>query len=113
MAVALWLHLATEKTYDKNFTVEIEVSGLAQDLRLDSIEPEFTEITITGTGKQLLRLTFSDELKILVDLGDIDGPGIYENKLNLADIRPIDISAFRHISFARIDRYRISIVEKT
>ncbi len=113
MAVSLWLHLATEKTYDKNFTVEIEVSGLAQDLRLDSIEPEFTEITITGTGKQLLRLTFSDELKILVDLGGIDGPGVYENKLNLADIRPIDISAFRRISFAGIDRYRISIVEKT
>ncbi len=113
MAVALWLHLATEKTYDKNFTVEIEVSGLAQDLRLDSIKPEFTEITITGTGKQLLRLAFSDELKILVDLGGIDGPGVYENKLNLADIRPIDISAFKRISFARIDRYRISIVEKT
>ncbi len=112
MAVALWLHLATEKTYEKNFTVGIEVAGLVDDLRIDRIEPESVEIAITGTGKQLLRLTFSDELKIIVDVSNIREPGVYENKFNLIDIRPIDLSAFRRITFAGIERYRISIVEK-
>ncbi len=112
MAVALWLHLATEKTYEKNFTVGIEVAGLVDDLRIDRIEPESAEIAITGTGKQLLRLTFSDELKIIVDVSNIREPGVYENKFNLIDIRPIDLSAFRRITFAGIERYRISIVEK-
>ncbi len=113
MAVTLWLHLATEKIYEKNFTVGIEVTGLAEDLRIDRIEPESAEIAITGTGKQLLKLALSDELKILVDLSNIDEPGVYENKFNLIDIHPIDASVFRRISFARIERYRISIVEKT
>jgi hypothetical protein len=113
MAVALWLHLATEKIYEKNFTVEIEVAGLADDLRIDSIEPESAEIAITGTGKQLLRLSFSDELKIIVDVSNIREPGVYVNKFNLMDIHPIDASAFSRVSFAGTERYRISIVEKT
>ncbi len=113
MAVILWLHLATEKIYEKNFTVEIEVTGLAENLRIDGIKPESAEIAITGTGKQLLRLAFSDDLKILVDLSGINGPGVYEDNFNMIDIRPIDTSAFRNISFSRFDRYRISIVEKT
>lgn len=113
MAVILWLHLATEKIYEKNFTVEIEVTGLAENLRIDRIEPESGEIAITGTGKQLLRLAFSDDLKILIDLSGVNGPGVYENKINLMDIHPIDASAFRRVSLAKIDRYEISIVEKT
>ncbi len=113
IAVTLWLHLATEKVYEKNFAVEIEITGLAEDLRIDRIEPESMEIAITGTGKQLLRLSFSDELKIHVDLSDISEPGVYESKFNLMDIHPIDASAFRSISFSSFERYRISIVEKT
>lgn len=113
MAIALWLHLATEKTYEKNFTVAIEVAGLADDLRIDTIEPESAEIAITGTGKQLLRLSFSNELKIIVDVSNIREPGVYVNKFNLMDIYPIDASAFRRVSFAGTERYRISIVEKT
>lgn len=113
MAVVLWLHLATEKIYEKNFTVGIEVSGLAEDLRIDRIEPEFMEIAVTGTGKQLLRLSFSNELKIHVDLSGIREPGVIESKFKLIDIHPIDASAFKSISFSGFDRYRISIVEKT
>ncbi len=113
MAVALWLHLATEKIYEESFTIRIEVTGLAEDLRIDRIEPESVEIAITGTGKQLLRLSFSDKLKIHVDLSGISEPGVYEDDFNMIDIRPIDASAFRNISFSRFDRYRISIVDKT
>jgi YbbR domain-containing protein len=113
MAVVLWLHLATEKIYEKNFTVGIEVSGLAKDLRIDRIEPEFMEIAVTGTGKQLLRLSFSAELKIHVDLSGISEPGVFESKFKLIDIHSIDASAFKSISFSGFDRYRISVVEKT
>lgn len=113
MALALWLHLATEKVYEKNFPVEIEVTGLPADLRVDRIEPETAEVAIMGTGKQLLRLALSDNLKLLVDLSKVDQPGVYEHKFNLVDIHPIDASAFKKVSFSGAERYRISVVYKS
>jgi hypothetical protein len=113
MALALWLHLATEKIYEKDFSVQIEVTGLPDDLRVDKIEPETAEVAIMGTGKQLLRLAISDDLKLLVDLSNVERPGVYEHKFNLVDIHPIDASAFKRVSFAGAERYKISVVYKT
>lgn len=113
MALALWLHLATEKVYEKSFAVEIEVTGLADDLQVDRIEPESAEVAIMGTGKQLLRLALSDNLRLLVDLSRVNKPGIYEHKFNLIDIHPIDASAFQRVSFSGAERYRISVVYKS
>ncbi len=113
MALALWLHLATEKVYERNFPVEIEVTGLADDLRVERIEPETAEVAIMGTGKQLLRLALSDDLKLVVDLSNVNEPGTYEHKFNLIDIHPIDASAFKRVSFAGVERYRISVVYKS
>lgn len=113
MGLALWLHLATEKVYEKSFAVEIEITGLASDLQVEKIEPEMTEVAVMGSGKQLLRLALSDRLKILVDLRKVTKPGVYEHKFNLTDIDPINASAFKRVSFSGVERYRISVVYKS
>ena len=99
LALMLWFHLATEKTYEENFTAEIEYSGLSGDLYVEKIVPEITEIAVTGTGKQLAYLAFSEELKIRIDLSGVDEPGIFRHNLNPFEIYTIDPLEYAGITF--------------
>lgn len=112
LALALWFHLATEKVYEKNFDVDIETVGLADNLAVGKIVPAKANIAVTGTGKQLLKLSFLEELILRTDLSDIRNPGVYRRKFNLADIHPIDVSMYRRISLSGDGDFQIFIVDK-
>lgn len=98
LALALWFHLATEKVYDKSYPVEIEITGLPDSLRVDKIEPPTEDVIVTGTGKQLIKLSFSNKLRLRADLSNARKPGIFEHRFTIADLVPIDPSQYKRIT---------------
>lgn len=112
LALALWFHLATEKVYERNFDVDIEAVRLAENLTVEKIVPPMASIAVTGTGKQLLKLSFLEDLTLRADLSDIKSPGVYRRKFNLVDIHPIDVSMYRRISLSGDGDFEIFIVDK-
>jgi hypothetical protein len=112
LALALWFHLATEKVYEKNFAVDIEAVGLAENLAIGKIVPPTADITVTGTGKQLLKLSFLEQLTLKADLSGIKTPGVYRHKFNIVDIYPIDVSMYQRISLSGNGDVEIFIVDK-
>lgn len=113
MALALWFHLATEKTYDKTFAVDIEVIGLSPDLQLRNPEPPKALVTITGTGKQLIKLSLVGDLKLVANLSSVKQPGRVDHRFNIADLVPIDPSQYRRITFAGDGIFVFDIIEKS
>ena len=113
LAIGLWFHLVTEKVYEKAFSAEVVSVGLANNLVIENIKPEMTKIAFTGTGKQLIRLALTDQLKLRIDLSNIEKPGIYEHKFSLLDLYPIDPSIFLRITFQGNDRCQISVKSMT
>ena len=112
LALALWFHLATEKSYEKDFSVEIEVIGLPDNLRIEKFVPTSATITITGTGKQLWKLSVSDEVKLRADLSSFINPGSFVHKFKIDDLYPLDPSKYQKVDISGNGIFEIHIVEK-
>jgi len=112
LALALWFHLATEKDYEKIVRVEMEFVGLPQNMVVEKTDPEFMDIAVTATGKQLISLSFSEELKLKIDLSHIDSPRSYKHTCVPLEVYPKDHNQYRDLSFPNGDLCRISIKYK-
>lgn len=111
LASALWFHLATEKSYDKEFTVEIEVIGLSENLRVERFVPAAAAITITGTGKQLWKLSVSEKLRLKIDLSALKSPGILKHQFKIDNLYPFDPSQYQKTEILGNGIFDIHIVE--
>ena len=69
VALLLWLHVVTEKTYTYTFPASLKPTHLAESLVIATELPEQLQVKIRGKGKRLLWLLFSD-IKITLDLQD-------------------------------------------
>ncbi len=66
LGLLLWFHVATEKTYDYRLQLPVEEVVLDKDLALSVAPPESLTVTVSATGKQLLRQKWRDRgLKII------------------------------------------------
>lgn len=112
LALMLWVHLSTEKTYEEDFTAEIEYSGLPDGFYVDKIEPPNAEIVIAGTGKQLAYLSVFNKPKIKIDLSSIKEPGDYDYEISPLEIYTIDSYDYSGIKFPDGDRCSVSVRRK-
>lgn len=69
VALLLWLHVVTEKTYTYTFRASLNPTHLADNLIIANELPDHFPVKIRGNGKRLLLLMFSD-LIITLDLHD-------------------------------------------
>lgn len=69
VALLLWLHVVTEKTFTYTFQASLKPTHLAEDLIIANEIPDSFPVKIRGKGKRLLWLMFSD-LIITLDLHD-------------------------------------------
>ena len=69
VALLLWLHVVTEKTYTYTFQARPKPIHLADDLIIANELPDHLQVKIRGKGKRLLWLIFSD-IEIILDLHD-------------------------------------------
>lgn len=69
VALLLWLHVVTEKTYTHTFQASLKPTHLAENLILANELSERLQVKIRGKGKRLFWLMFSD-IKIILDLQD-------------------------------------------
>ena len=113
LSLALWFHLATEKIYEKKFMAEVKAVNLARNLEIENIEPAREQVSFIGTGKQLLQLMVSDDLKVYLDLSLVSRPGEYSRKVTAASLSDIDVSVFRSVIFTGGDSVRVVIKSKT
>ncbi|UCE19291.1 MAG: hypothetical protein JSV84_02770 [Gemmatimonadota bacterium] len=67
VALLVWLHVVTEKTYTYTFRAALKPTHLAEDLIVANELPKHLHVTIKGNGKRLFWLMFS-ELEIVLDL---------------------------------------------
>ena len=66
LGLLLWFHVATEKTYNYRLQLPVEEVVLDKDLALSEAPPESLTVTVSATGKQLLRQKWRDRgLKII------------------------------------------------
>jgi len=112
MALALWFHLATEKIYEKDFNVDIEIVGLPDDLRIERFVPPTAAITVTGSGKQLLKLSFSGRTKLRADLSSFKNPGSFVHKFRIDDLHPFNPSQFHRVYISGNGVFEIQIVKR-
>lgn len=113
LALVLWFHVATEKTYEKIFLTKIDSIGLYKNLEIEKIEPTSTRVSVIGSGKQILQLMFSGGVTAYVDLAGISRPGRYEFNLGISNLYDIESSAFRNITFISENRVVVYIKAKT
>ena len=90
LALMLWTHLATEKTYESTFKAGIEFTGLSDNLFIERMAPETVEIAIVGTGKQLAYLALFQKPMIQIDLSAVGGPGMFRYDFTPFEIYAID-----------------------
>lgn len=112
LALVLWFHVSTERTYEKYFQARIETIGLSPRLKIDSIAPLATKVSIIGTGKQILQLMVSGGITAYVDLSMITRPGVYEHEVIPADLYDIDVSALRSVALISNNHIKIDIGPK-
>jgi YbbR domain-containing protein len=112
LALMLWIHLTTEKTYEEDFTAKIEFTGLPEGFYVEKIEPPDAEIVIDGTGKQLAYLSVFNKPKIRIDLSSIKEPGNYEYDLSLLEIYSLDPYEYSGIKFPSGDRCSVYVRRK-
>ena len=55
LAFLLWIHVVTNKNYDYNVTLPLQIVNIQDGLMLASSVPTEAEIKVRGTGKQLAR----------------------------------------------------------
>ncbi len=113
LALVLWFHVATEKTYEKTFPAKIEIEGLKVGLQVQNIEPSSAAVSVIGTGKQILQLMLSGGPKAYLDLAFVSRPGQYEYSINTTNLRDLDPSAFRGVTFIGGNQFVITVKSRT
>ena len=113
LALVLWFHVATEKTYEKIFVAKIDSVGLYRNLQIEKLEPLSTRVSVVGTGKQILQMMFSGGVTAYIDLAGITRPGSYEFNLGISNLYDIESSAYRNITFISENRVVVTIKAKT
>jgi len=61
MALVVWIHVATEKTYNYELNLPVTEIALKDDLALSRKPPDSLLVTVSATGKQLLRRKWRNE----------------------------------------------------
>jgi len=84
LAFLLWIHVVTNKDYDYNVTLPLQITEIQEGLMLASNVPTEAEIKVRGTGKQLARFLLD------VDSVTIDASS-YSNGIYLVEPTPGDI----------------------
>jgi len=113
LALVLWFHLATEKIYEKTFEAKLLGEKVAANLFVDEISPPVVDVSVSATGKQLLKLSLADVMRIRLDLSGYDIPGEYVKYITQADLYDVDASVFRRVSFSPSDRIKIVLKQKS
>jgi hypothetical protein len=112
LALVLWFHLATEKTYERTFKARIYGDNLPSDIYIDEISPESIDVSIAASGKQILKLMLSQEILIRLDLSVYEEPGEYTRYITQTDLYQIDASRFVRVLFAPSDRVKIALKQR-
>ncbi len=113
LALVLWFHVATEKTYERTFPVKIQAVDLRRNLQVESIEPPTTAISTVATGKQLLQLMLSGGVRAYINLSNVFAPGQYEYTINLSNLHDIDVSVYRGLTIVGGDHFVITVKPRT
>ncbi|OGC93425.1 MAG: hypothetical protein A2W25_02290 [candidate division Zixibacteria bacterium RBG_16_53_22] len=109
LALVLWFHVATEKTYEKSYQARIQPVGLNRSLQIEQIDPRAAQVSVIATGKQLLQLSLSGGVTAYVDMSLVTRPGEYEYDLNLIDLYDIDVSEFRSVTIINGNHFKIAV----
>jgi YbbR domain-containing protein len=67
MALLLWFHVATDKTYEYADTFPLEIANVPERLILAEELPEQVSVTIRGKGKELLKLLLTEKKSLTID----------------------------------------------
>jgi hypothetical protein len=84
LALALYLHVYTERTATMLMAFPLEITDLADSLTLTGPQPEPVRAELRGTGKQLIRLRLT-EPRLKISLLGV-GPGHYQRTLVSEDL---------------------------
>ena len=101
--------MATERIYEKRFATRVEVVGLGQNLEVEAVDPRSADVSVLGTGKQILQLMFSGGLRAHIDLTLVSRPGVYEYDLSISNLYNIDVSAFESIAILGGSHVKVAI----
>jgi YbbR domain-containing protein len=112
LALVLWFHVATEKTYEKIFQAKIETVGLPKNLQVETIEPKTTRVSVIGTGKQLLQLMLSGGVEAYLDLSLVTRPGAYEQDIKTSNLYELDSSSYRSVNIVGGEHFVVTIKPK-
>jgi YbbR domain-containing protein len=67
LALLLWFHATTDKTFIYDFDLPLILSGLSSDLILASPLPPKIKVKIRGRGKQLIKYFLSEKESVVID----------------------------------------------
>jgi len=105
-ACVLWLHVATEQTYEYTFKYPLVLEGLPSEYVLGAPLPDSVEVILRGKGKDLITLLFAEGAVV------IDGRGFkYSEKFfNLRDAElRIPEKDCKVVGFSRQEPLRLMI----
>jgi YbbR domain-containing protein len=86
LAGVLWLHIITEREFEKIITVPLEIVNVPENLRIANRIPDTAMVSVAGRGKDLIWLKFSDAV-VYVEAQDAKyGEQQYSMDVNLENI---------------------------
>jgi YbbR domain-containing protein len=71
LALLLWFHATTDKTFVYDFDLPLTISNMPSDLILASPVPSKIEVKIGGKGKQLIKYFLSDKENVVIDVSQL------------------------------------------
>lgn len=81
LALALWFHLTTEQQFNKQITVDVDYINIPEGLMLSTDSQKAAIIEITASGKELFKILYFDNIKLIVDLANYNTPGKFSFEL--------------------------------
>lgn len=90
LALLLWVHVATNRTYEYQLSIPIRVVNIPDSLILISEPPEELPVTIRATGKQLISMIMGHP-GIDISVADYED-GVYERRIEESDV----LAALKH-----------------
>ncbi|MFH2037098.1 MAG: hypothetical protein ABIJ45_11895 [Candidatus Zixiibacteriota bacterium] len=84
LAFLLWFHVVTDKVYQKDIYLPLKVIDITGDLELVDPPPDSIGVTVSATGKRLLRTDWKKRgLKLLLNRGR---PGHFRTELGTDNV---------------------------
>jgi YbbR domain-containing protein len=87
LAFLLWVHVATNKSYEHVFEIPLKLVDIPSGLILTSTPPQFLSVQVRATGKQLFGIMTSDKVYHL-DLADFKAGN---HKIDLTSAQMLEI----------------------